>query len=825
MEQNQPFTLRIFTLFLILITLLSAGNIYAQQSYGTVSGKVVTANKEAAENTTIGLMHTTFGSATNKNGEFSFKAPAGSYTLIISYVGVQTVEVPITVMASQTVEVPLITVNASMAQLSEVNIIASRANRFTRVISTDVGKIPLSNLENSQSYSTITNELLTEQQVSTVDEALRNAPGIQKMWDATGRAGDGGGYFSLRGFPTQSLLRDGVAGLVTSTIDAVNIDKIEVIKGPSATLFGSSLTSFGGAINRVTKKPYDTLGIEIGQTVGNFDLSRTTLDLNTPLDAGKSVLFRLNSAYNTEGSFQNYGMTRSFAVAPSLSVKASDRLSFLAQAELFYGHNSAKPFFFFYSSPLDMGVTNANQLKINYNQAYSNDDINQFSRSANYFAKATYKISDQFTLQTLFTSSNSFSNGPNPYYYLVTDAVAETFGATAIPGSSNNYILRYDQSTRNSKLNATEIQENINGDFNIGKVRNRFVFGLDLQHENSNQVYYGNFYGVAPINDPGFDYGAFNRQKVNATNAANPLTAANTYPYIFKKDTYSAYVSDVVNITEQLIASAGVRLDHYENEGTYNIDHVQQSKPFNQTAFSPKFGLIYQPVKEALSLFVNYQNGFVNPGIYTNANNQPTVAKLQNANQIEGGVKLALFNGKLNGTISYYRINLTNSLRAIPNSPVYGSIQDGTQNSKGFEAEVIANPVTGINVVAGFAYNDSKYTNAEADVIGRRPNTAGSPYLANLYVSYRLPQNTVKGLGFGLGGNYASDNKIVNSASQGTFSLPSYTLLNASVFLDRTKYRLGLTANNLTDKHYYTGYTTVNPQKLRQFVLSVSYKL
>ncbi|MEO6631567.1 MAG: TonB-dependent siderophore receptor, partial [Mucilaginibacter sp.] len=95
----------------------------------------------------------------------------------------------------------------------------------------------------------------------------------------------------------------------------------------------------------------------------------------------------------------------------------------------------------------------------------------------------------------------------------------------------------------------------------------------------------------------------------------------------------------------------------------------------------------------------------------------------------------------------------------------------------------------------------------------------------NFYVSYRLPQQAIKGLGFGFGGNYAGDNKIVNSVSQGTFSLPSYTLFNASVFLDKTEYRLGLSANNLTDKHYYTGYTTVNPQKLRQFILSVSYKL
>ncbi|HVW98462.1 MAG TPA: TonB-dependent receptor [Mucilaginibacter sp.] len=822
MKKSQP---TFFKLGLLLIMILTGlDKVSAQRSSGTINGRVTTSSDEPAYNISIGLMGTAYGTTTNDKGYFSFKAPAGTYTLIISYVGVDPVEIPVTITANQTLTVSAIKLKASIAQLNEVNVIASRANRFTRTISTDVGKIPLSNIENSQSYTTITAELLREQQLYTVDDALKNAPGLQKMWDPTGRAGDGGGYFTLRGFPTQTRLRDGVAGLVTSSIDAVNIDKIEVIKGPSATLFGSTLTSFGGLVNRVTKKPYDTLGVEISYTVGNYDLSRTSLDFNTPLSADKTILFRLNSAYSYEGSFQNYGMNRSFVAAPSLSIKASDKLSFLAQAELFYGKNSAKPFFFFYSSPKDMGVKNASQLKINYNEAYSNDDIRQYARSTNYFAKATYKISDQFTSQTLFTSSNSFSNGANPYYYLVTDAVAASFGATDLPGE-NNYILRYDQSTKNSKLNATEIQENINGDFKIGSLRNRVVIGLDWQHENSHQLYYGNFYGAAPINDPSFDYGAFNQQLVNATNAANPLTSANTYPYFYKTDTYSSYVSDVLNITDRLIASAGVRVDHYKHKGTYNLDNVQLTKPFSQTAFSPKFGLIYEVIKDGLSLFGNYQNGFVNPGVYTNGDNQPTVADLQNANQIEGGVKLALFNGRLSGTISYYHIRLSNMLRSIPNSPVYGQVQDGTQTSKGFEAEIIANPVNGVNVVGGFSYNDSKYTRGDADVLGLRPVTAGSPYLANLYISYRLPQTALKGLGLGFGGNYASDNKIVNSVSQGTFSLPSYTLLNASLFFDRPKYHFGLSANNLTNKHYYTGYTTVNPQKLRQFVLSASYKL
>lgn len=823
MKRKLPFTKHLVTAALTLLILINSAHLFAQQTRGTIKGHVQTKSAQPADNVSIGLQGTSYGTSTDDNGDFLIKAPAGSYTIIISYVGVDRVSIPVTITSGQTTIVPAITINASQSQLNEVNVIANRNNRFTSKISTDAAKIPLSQLENAQSYSSITNSLLKEQQVFTVEDALRNAPGIQKLWDATNRAGDGGGYFTLRGFVTQTRLRNGIAGLVTSGIDAVNIEKIEVIKGPSATLFGSTLTSFGGLVNRVTKKPYETFGLEVGHTVGSYDLSRTTVDLNTPL--GSNVAFRLNSAYNYEGSFQNYGKGRNFAAAPSLAIKANDKLSFLLEAEMFYGRNSAKPFFFFYDSPKTMGVTSVDQLNIDYKNAYANDNITSFSRSLGYFAEAKYKFSDRLTSQTVFSSSNSFSDGASPYYYLITDATAAAIapGTPDLPGN-NNYVFRNDQSTADSKFGAIEIQENLNGDFNTGSLRHRFVVGLDFQRQNSRQIYFGNAYGIAPINNPNYDYGSFNKQVVDATNAANPLTAANTYPYIYKTNTYSAYASDVINLTDRLIASIGLRVDRFENKGNYSLDGVQTSEPFGQTAFSPKFGLIFQPLKDALSVFANYQNGFQNPTPFTDANNQAVTPKVQNANQIEGGVKMALFNGKLNGTVSYYRINLTNVIRAIPGSAI-GSIQDGTQNSKGFEAEVIASPISSVNIVAGFAYNDSKYTKGDADVQDLRPGTAGSPYLANFYVSYRLPETAVRGLGIGFGGNYASKNKIINSVSQGTFELPSYTVLNTNLFLDRAKYRFGLSVNNLTDKHYYTGYSTINPQRLRQFVLSASYKL
>ncbi|RYF56604.1 MAG: TonB-dependent receptor, partial [Cytophagaceae bacterium] len=177
--------------------------------------------------------------------------------------------------------------------------------------------------------------------------------------------------------------------------------------------------------------------------------------------------------------------------------------------------------------------------------------------------------------------------------------------------------------------------------------------------------------------------------------------------------------------------------------------------------------------------------------------------------------------------VSYYDIQVQNLLRNDPNplaAAKFAQTQDGTQLSRGVEIDVVANPFTGFNVVAGFSYNDSKLTKADADVNGRRPTTASSPVLANLWLSYRFNSYGLRGLGFGFGGNYASDNKIQNSISQGEFILPAYTVLNASAFYDRRKFRISAKVDNLTNQHYWIGYTTMNAQKLRSFAGSVAYK-
>ncbi|MFX9551929.1 TonB-dependent receptor, partial [Acinetobacter baumannii] len=131
-------------------------------------------------------------------------------------------------------------------------------------------------------------------------------------------------------------------------------------------------------------------------------------------------------------------------------------------------------------------------------------------------------------------------------------------------------------------------------------------------------------------------------------------------------------------ITDQLIASAALRVDRFDNKGNYSPDTKTTSGGFKQTAFAPKFGLIYQPVKDHVSLFANYQNGFNNQ-TGTTVDNKPL--KPEQANQIEGGVKVDLFEGKLSSTVSYYDIKVKDIVRPsdVPNL----SVQDGTQFSRG----------------------------------------------------------------------------------------------------------------------------------------------
>lgn len=761
------------TFILILSLLTSGGFLQAQtESNGQIKGTIITNDGNASQGVIVKLIEINKSAVTNASGNYEFKkVPFGTYTLEVTMSGY----VSSTETAEVTEQSPSATVdirvNSSVQNLEDV-VIRTGGNRFAKKESIDVAKMPLKNIENSQVYIIVSKELMKEQVITDYNSAFKNVPGA-----GIAEVRNQGRTTSIsRGFPTPQVVRNGVGSFTYTTIDPSNLERIEVIKGPSATLFGSTLSSFGGLFNRVTKKPFDTFKGEVSYSAASWDLNRLTADINTPINEDKTALLRINTALHSERSFQDAGFNRNFSFAPSFSYQVNDRLTLLIDAE-FSIYKATSPTRL---APFAVKGTESSieALNIPYKLSFANNTINYTSQQYNIFAQLKYKMSDEWTSQTILSRTRSSSDG----YVVSLQMMSPT-------------TIRQQVTYQESPFYGTDIQQNFIGVFKIGKLKNRVVAGLDFYSLRATR-------NDAIVNMPAMDYkkpgdayNNFNIEKV-APMFANPNLKFNNF-VSNDENTYSAYVSDVLNVTDQLLVMGGIRMDRYENKGTYYPSKDSIAGNYNQTAFSPKFGLVYQIVKDKVSVFGNYMNGFSN---VSGSDFDGNTFKPNQANQYEGGFKFDL--NKISATLSYYDIQVTNITRDDPDHANF-SIQDGTQVSKGFEAELIANPISGLNIVAGYTYNDSKYEKSNASVQGLRPTTAGSPRTANLWASYRIVKGPAQGLGFGFGGIYGSEYYQTNTTSF-KFSIPSYTVLDASLFYDQPRYRLGLKVDNVTNEKYWS---------------------
>ncbi|MCR5860888.1 TonB-dependent receptor [Flavobacterium sp. J372] len=198
-------------LFLIPVMMLA-------QSRGSISGTIILSDNSAAENITVALKNTVYSTVSNESGQYELKnVKPGTYTIRISSIGITTVEEIITIAEGESVKRDF-TLSANRQDLDEVVIEANRV-KYTRESSKVVSKMPLKNIENPQVYNTITAEILKEQVVTNFDDALKNAPGIDKLWESTGRGSDGAGYYSLRGFAVQPTMVNGLPAITNGSPD------------------------------------------------------------------------------------------------------------------------------------------------------------------------------------------------------------------------------------------------------------------------------------------------------------------------------------------------------------------------------------------------------------------------------------------------------------------------------------------------------------------------------------------------------------------------------------------------------------------------------
>jgi len=799
---------------LLLVTFLTANVLLAQNA--SVEGMIVNNNKEPLLGVNIFIKNTTIGTQTNSDGKFEIKnLSAGGYVLSVSYIGYNSIEIPFNVQNNQQLDLNTILLYEGNEILSEVLIQGERKNKFSRKKTAYVSKLPLRDMENTQVYSTITTELLESQIVTNFDDALKNATGIEQLWASTGRGGDGAGYYSLRGFSVQPQLVNGLPGLTNGTINPANIERIEVLKGPSATLFGNAVSSYGGLINVVTKKPYIGTGGEVSFTTGSFGLNQLIGDFNTALSKKDDLYFRINTAYTTEQSFQDAGFRKSFFVAPSLSYKVNNKLSFSLYSEITSAEQT-NPTFLFLNRSAPSDAQNLDDLNYNNKLSFTSNDLTLKNPNQNYRVEMNYKFSDSWQSQTLLSKSATSTNGY--YSYLFEYGILE-----------KNTFTRFI-SKQNSNTQTTDIQQNFIGDFKLASLRNRVVIGLDYftattTDNSTGYAFYGNITpdGGANGDDPFTaeveeDLYPLSTSGAGAVLASQPVGNNKTKYHI-----YSLYVSDVLNITNNLSAMLGLRLDRFDNEGELK----STEDDYTQNTFSPKFGLLYQPIKDQLSIFGNYQNGFNNvaPQLIGDPEDGPQrveTFKPERANQLEFGVKTNFFQNRLNVTASYYDIQVKDRVIQDPDSP-FNKIQGGEIESKGFEFELNANPVTGLNIRAGYSINESTTTKTDDPLIlNKRPLEAGPKTLYNFWADYTF-NGKLDGFGAGFGFNGASERFVKNYTTTGNFTLPSYLVANSSIYYKTDHYRIGLKLNNVFNKEYYKGWSTINPQTPRAVLANISY--
>lgn len=689
------------------------------------------------------------------------------------------------------------TLQDSIKKLNEISVNGSH-NKYKRSQSSTVSKMPLSDIENPQVYNTVTAEVLKEQVSTNFNDAIKNATGVTRLWESTGRGGDGAEFFSMRGFAVQPNMINGLPAKNNGSIDISNVDNIEVIKGPSGTLFGSSVISYGGLINIVTKKPTEKFGGEISYNSGSYGLNRVSSDINIPLDTEKNALLRINTAYQKENSFQDAGFNQSFFIAPVLSYKIDDKLSFLINTE-FTNRTASNAPMIFLSRYAPISFNSMELFEKNYKKSFTSNELAINNPTFSLQAQMIYKLSDAWTSQTVLSKSSSKTDG---YYSYLWDS------------SNGNDFARFI-SKRNGETLSTDIQQNFIGDFKISGLRNRLVVGIDYYQSdvvNGSTGWVTN--GTVSL-DNGNDTGDLTQAGVD-----NLLVGSFEGNTTSKSEVYSAYASNVINILPTLSAMTSLRIDHFKGKTNY----YTTTELNGQTALSPKLGIVYQPIENKVALFANYMNGFKNVEPQGQGVNQKTF-DAEHANQFEIGTKTNLFEDKLILTASYYNIIVQDKVMTDPNDP-NNSIQGGEVKSRGVEISLIANPIKGLNILAGFGNNHSEVTKdfPANGYLGYRPEEAGPETLVNFWANYTFSQGKLKGFGIGFGGNHASENKTLNRAVTGTFTLPSYTVLNSALSYNHNKFNIALKLNNILNEKYYSGWSTVTPQRLRNITAGLTYK-
>lgn len=622
---------------------------------------------------------------------------------------------------------------------------------------------PLRNVP--QAVSVVTDAQIRDQSMQSMADVVRYVPGVQMA--------QGEGHRDapiLRGnASTSDFFVDGMRDDVQYLRDLYNVERVEVLKGPSGMIFGRG--SSGGLINRVTKQANWVDGNELGLTYGSWDNRRITGDFNQAVN--DRLALRVTTLYEDSNSFRDYGELERWAINPTASFALNDATLVEVGYEHFEDQRTVDRGLPSYTKP---GHSRGEPLKVNDSSFFGSPDDSYSSAEVNALnSRITHQFANGATLvnQTRYADYDKFYQNVYP--------------SSAYNASTNKVSLgAYNNDTdRTNLINQTDLT--LLG--NVLGFDHTLLVGAELSRQDTKNFRESGFFNAAgtlskvSVTPQGSVYQGPVYFRHTSSDADNKSVA----------DTAALYLQDQIELSEQWEALLGVRYDNFKVDVDDYKGGAHTKLSSSDDLFSPRAGLIYKPLSN-LSIYTSYSLSYV-----PRAGEQ--LASLSASNRTldpeeftnrEIGAKWDI-SERLAATVAVYQLDRSNVAVADPSNPSRSILVDG-QRMKGLELGLSGKVTDAWQVTGGYAYQDSEIQTADfaGNEIAQVPQDSFS-----LWNRYDFNSQW----GAGLGVIYQTD---VFAASDNKVVLPSFTRVDAALYYTVSpQLSLQLNVENLLDEEYY----------------------
>lgn len=664
------------------------------------------------------------------------------------------------------VALPSASSEPAVTTLPTIQVTAGNTNRYAAASSSTATKTNTLLRDVPQSITVITNELIKDQSVRSIGDAVRYVPGVGISQGEGNRDA-----LVFRGNrSTGDFFTDGIRDDVEYYRDLYNMERIEVLKGANGMIFGRG--GSGGVVNRVSKQANWNPVQEFTFQGGSFNQKRMTADVGYVINDKAAI--RLNALFEDSDSFRDDVNMMRLGISPTVTIKPTQRTKIVASMERFNDHRTAdRGITSFGGRPVDVSRS---QFFGDPRRSHANVDVLAFN------SLIEHKFESGITLQ----NRTNYATYDKFYQNVFASGGVDTLNQVSL-GAYNNATARenvFNQTNLLYSLNTGPIAHTLMAGVEVGRqeTHNRRETGLFNNKTTSWSVPLSDPIVHVPITfktrDSFGSVDALNRSVVNVT---------------------SLYIQDQIEIIPQLQAIAGVRYDMFD------VDFQQKngSRDYLKTRdglIAPRFGLIYKPITP-VSIYASYSQAYVPRAgdQLTGLNVTVEALKPEKFTTLEVGVKWDL-QPDLAFTAAAYQLDRTNVLSSItvsPNAPDQTILTKG-QSTEGVEVGLAGQLVANWSVMGGYAYQTGEISNDILGVAQKGASVAELPrHSFSMWSRYDITPSIGVALGvIHRGSMYSSlTNRVV---------LPDFTRVDAALFAQFSKrFRGQLNIENLFDAKYY----------------------